>query len=347
MNKTEKVIVFVVMGTLVIASVLFKPKLPTRINPSITPVSIPKRMLFVGDIMMARGVAQLTEKYGLEYPFFNIRPLFYLFNWNIIYGNLEGPVRTEAKPVSLFSVRFDYSPEIPQLLAKLGFNLLNIANNHMADQGYSAIDSTRKYLEENHIFPLGDYSDCSLKYKYQKDNFIFLGANLVYKSKYCVQDLLQEIKELKTKDTNLYVIVTPHWGTEYTSSPDDFQKQTAHQLIEAGADLIIGHHPHVVQAIEEYQGKLIFYSLGNFVFDMYFFVVSRVIISTLCLNKVIFIYPACKFSSFLLHSMYLPFVCNYESAIAKISIFYVYCPVSQSVFCLNVTAFFTSNICDI
>ena len=270
MNKTEKVIVFVVMGTLVIASVLFKPKLPTRINPSITPVSIPKRMLFVGDIMMARGVAQLTEKYGLEYPFFNIRPLFYLFNWNIIYGNLEGPVRTEAKPVSLFSVRFDYSPEIPQLLAKLGFNLLNIANNHMADQGYSAIDSTRKYLEENHIFPLGDYSDCSLKYKYQKDNFIFLGANLVYKNKYCVQDLLQEIKELKTKDTNLYVIVTPHWGTEYTSSPDDFQKQTAHQLIEAGADLIIGHHPHVVQAIEEYQGKLIFYSLGNFVFDMYF-----------------------------------------------------------------------------
>ena len=270
MNKTEKVIVFVVMGTLVIASVLFKPKLPTRINPSITPVSIPKRMLFVGDIMMARGVAQLTEKYGLEYPFFNIRPLFYLFNWNIIYGNLEGPVRTEAKPVSLFSVRFDYSPEIPQLLAKLGFNLLNIANNHMADQGYSAIDSTRKYLEENHIFPLGDYSDCSLKYKYQKDNFIFLGANLVYKSKYCVQDLLQEIKELKTKDTNLYVIVTPHWGTEYTSSPDDFQKQTAHQLIEAGADLIIGHYPHVVQAIEEYQGKLIFYSLGNFVFDMYF-----------------------------------------------------------------------------
>jgi len=270
MNKTEKVIVFVVMGTLVIASVLFKPKLPTRINPSITPVSIPKRMLFVGDIMMARGVAQLTEKYGLEYPFFNIRPLFYLFNWNIIYGNLEGPVRTEAKPVSLFSVRFDYSPEIPQLLAKLGFNLLNIANNHMADQGYSAIDSTRKYLEENHIFPLCDYSDCSLKYKYQKDNFIFLGANLVYKSKYCVQDLLQEIKELKTKDTNLYVIVTPHWGTEYTSSPDDFQKQTAHQLIEAGADLIIGHHPHVVQAIEEYQGKLIFYSLGNFVFDMYF-----------------------------------------------------------------------------
>jgi len=270
MNKTEKVIVFVVMGTLVIASVLFKPKLPTRINPSITPVSIPKRMLFVGDIMMARGVAQLTEKYGLEYPFFNIRPLFYLFNWNIIYGNLEGPVRTEAKPVSLFSVRFDYSPEIPQLLAKLGFNLLNIANNHMADQGYSAIDSTRKYLEENHIFPLGDYSDCSLKYKYQKDNFIFLGANLVYKSKYCVQDLLQEIKELKTKDTNLYVIVTPHWGTEYTSSPDDFQKQTAHQLIEAGADLIIGHHPHVVQATEEYQGKLIFYSLGNFVFDMYF-----------------------------------------------------------------------------
>ena len=86
MNKNEKFIVFVITGTLVIASVLFffwskvilviKPELSTIVNPPITPTSISKRMLFVGDIMMARGVAQLTEKYGLEYPFFNIRPLF-------------------------------------------------------------------------------------------------------------------------------------------------------------------------------------------------------------------------------------------------------------------------------
>ncbi|MFA5392293.1 MAG: CapA family protein [Candidatus Paceibacterota bacterium] len=285
--RNKRFLVFTIIGTLIISSVLFvylyadqfsflskeiivKSKSSAIVNPSIIPILISKKMLFVGDIMMARGVAQLTNKYGLEYPFLNIKPLFYIFNWDIIYGNLEGPVRAEAKPVSLFSVRFDYSPEIPQLLAKLGFNLLSIANNHMADQEYSAIDSTRKYLEENHIFSLGDYSDCSLKYSYQKDNFIFLGANLIYKSKYCVQDLIQGIKELKTKDANLYVIVTPHWGTEYTPYPDDFQKQTAHQLIEAGADLIVGHHPHVVQGIEEYQNKLIFYSLGNFVFDMYF-----------------------------------------------------------------------------
>lgn len=278
-NKNKKFLTFLIIGTLVIVSVLFlflskknivRPELSTIDNSSNAPALISKKMLFVGDIMMARGVAQLTNKYGLEYPFLNITPLFYIFDWDIIYGNLEGPVRIDAKPVALTSVRFDYSPEIPQLLAKLGFNLLNIANNHMADQGYSAIDSTRKYLEENYIFPLGDYSDCSLKYKYQKDNLIFLGANLVYKSKYCVQDLIQNIKELKIQDANLYVIITPHWGTEYTPYPDDFQKQTAHQLIEAGADLIIGHHPHVVQGIEEYQEKLIFYSLGNFVFDMYF-----------------------------------------------------------------------------
>jgi len=279
MIKNKKYPVLLITGTLVIVSVLFlfwskkniiRPELSAIVDSPNTPALISKKMLFVGDIMMVRGVTQLTDKYGLEYPFLNIAPLFHIFNWDIIYGNLEGPVRTEAKPVSLFSIRFDYSPAIPQLLAKLGFNLLNIANNHMADQGYSAIDTTKKYLEENHIFPLGDYSDCSLKYDYQKDNFIFLGANLVYKSKYCVQDLIQGIKELKIQDANLYVIITPHWGTEYTSYPDDFQKQTAHQLIEAGADLIIGHHPHVVQGIEEYQGKLIFYSLGNFVFDMYF-----------------------------------------------------------------------------
>lgn len=279
MSKKKDFLTFLIIGTLVIVSVLFlflsktnivRPGLSAIVNSSNASALTSKKMLFVGDIMMARGVAQLTNKYGLEYPFLNIIPLFYIFNWDIIYGNLEGPVRIDAKPVVLTSVRFDYSPEIPQLLTKLGFNLLNIANNHMADQGYSAINSTRKYLEENYIYPLGDYTDCSLKYKYQKDNFIFLGANLVYKSKYCVQDLIQEIKELKIQDANLYIIITPHWGTEYISYPDDFQKQTAHQLIEAGADLIIGHHPHVVQGIEEYQGKLIFYSLGNFVFDMYF-----------------------------------------------------------------------------
>ncbi|MCJ7788674.1 MAG: CapA family protein, partial [Candidatus Atribacteria bacterium] len=71
------------------------------------------------------------------------------------------------------------------------------------------------------------------------------------------------------------LIISLHWGEEYQLTNSLAQQKLAHQIIEAGADLIIGHHPHVVQNIEKYQGKLIFYSLGNFIFDQYFFLETQ------------------------------------------------------------------------
>jgi len=117
---------------------------------------------------------------------------------------------------------------------------------------------------------LGDYQSCSQKYYYKEGNILFIGAHLVYGNSTCIKEILKNVKRIKRENPNIYIIVTPHWGTEYTPLPNKFQRNTAHAFIDAGVDAIIGHHPHVVQAVEEYKGKPIFYSLGNFVFDMYF-----------------------------------------------------------------------------
>ncbi|HOK97267.1 MAG TPA: AmmeMemoRadiSam system protein B [Candidatus Paceibacterota bacterium] len=225
-------------------------------------------ILFVGDIMMARGVAQLLDKYGLDYPYKKIKNIFR--GIDVVYGNLEGPIMANAAPVSSHSLSFAYPPEIGELLKNLGFTVLNIANNHIKDKGNQGLEETRKYLQENNIYSLGDYQSCDSKYYFQKDNLILIGANLTYGNYNCVEKILENVEKLKKENSNLYIIVTPHWGEEYTFFPTKFQENTSHRFIDKGVDAIIGHHPHVVQLVEEYKGKPIFYSLGNFVFDMYF-----------------------------------------------------------------------------
>ena len=224
-------------------------------------------LLIVGDIMMGRGVQKFTDQFGLSYPFENIKNIFK--GIDIILGNLEGPVTEEAPLIPLSSMSLVYSVEIVQELKKIGFNLLTLANNHTLDKGENVLEQTRNYLLNYGIQPLGDYRSCDEKYYYQYKNILLIGANLVYANQYCVSEIEKNIKAIKQKDPTIFIIVVPHWGIEYVHRPNIFQEETAHTLIDAGADLIIGHHPHVVQSIEKYKGKLIFYSLGNFVFDMY------------------------------------------------------------------------------
>jgi len=224
-------------------------------------------LLIVGDIMMGRGVQKFTDQFGLSYPFENIKNIFK--GIDIILGNLEGPVTEEAPLIPLSSMSLVYSVEIVQELKKIGFNLLTLANNHSLDKGEKVLEQTRNYLLNYGIQPLGDYRSCDEKYYYQYKNILLIGANLVYANQYCVSEIEKNIKAIKQKDPTIFIIVVPHWGIEYVHRPNIFQEETSHTLIDAGADLIIGHHPHVVQSIEKYKGKLIFYSLGNFVFDMY------------------------------------------------------------------------------
>jgi poly-gamma-glutamate synthesis protein (capsule biosynthesis protein) len=99
---------------------------------------------------------------------------------------------------------------------------------------------------------------------------IYLGFNETFPFSCSDQEITATVKDIRNSNTGVFIIVNIHWGDEYQKSSSSFQQNLAHKIIDAGADLIIGHHPHVVQDIGFYKGKLIFYSLGNFIFDQYF-----------------------------------------------------------------------------
>lgn len=224
--------------------------------------------LIVGDIMMGRGVQILTDRFGFNYPFKNIINIFK--GLDLIIGNFEGVLVENATFIPLNSTSFGYPLSVAQELKNIGFNLLTLSNNHSLDKGEKALIQTRDFFKSIGIEPLGDYHSCKKDFYYQYKNLLFIGANLVYQNKNCINEIISNVKEIKLINPETFIIFIPHWGTEYVHHPNSFQKKTAYLLVDNGVDLIIGHHPHVVQAIEKYKGKLIFYSLGNFVFDMYF-----------------------------------------------------------------------------
>ena len=117
--------------------------------------------------------------------------------------------------------------------------------------------------------PLSGSSD-NLNSAFLGDNITFLAFNQIFPFMVQEEEIIKIIKTIKSLNPDNILIVSMHWGEEYKLINSPAQQKLAHRLIEAGADLIIGHHPHVVQNIEKYQEKLIFYSLGNFIFDQYF-----------------------------------------------------------------------------
>ena len=146
------------------------------------------------------------------------------------------------------------------------------------------IEDTYNHLKNNGIIPIGAGADeteaCRPvfiekgKMKVALYNSVLVPLeNWVYLSDaYGVcqtspDELCEKIKQLRSVEKECYVVVILHWGAEYAASPLPEQRYAAHQLMDAGADAIIGHHPHVVQPIETYNGKTVFYSLGNFIFD--------------------------------------------------------------------------------
>jgi len=117
--------------------------------------------------------------------------------------------------------------------------------------------------------PLSGSSD-NLNSSFLRDNITFLAFNQIFPFMDKEEEIIKKIKMVKSSNPDNFLIVSMHWGEEYKLINSLTQQRLAHKIIEAGADLIIGHHPHVVQNIEKYQGKLIYYSLGNFIFDQYF-----------------------------------------------------------------------------
>lgn len=244
----------------------------------------PITLLFAGDIILSRGVAYQIKKYqDYRYPFLKISE--FLKSADLVFGNLEGPISNRGRNQgNIYSFRAN--PEAVKGLKFAGFDILSLANNHIWDWGKEALEDTISILKENGIEPIGvgrNYSEANraIIKEINKTKIAFLAYTNLYPkdleakekspgiSSFDIERVKNEIKQLKEKNTNI-VVISFHWGEEYKTRSDRTQQNIAYSLIEAGADLIIGHHPHIVQEIEQYKGKFIAYSLGNFVFDQNF-----------------------------------------------------------------------------
>lgn len=256
----------------------------TSINKKAEPVIPSVTLTFGGDIMLDRGVERSVEK-NFAGDFFelfkNVAPI--LQNDDISFANLEGPVSDLGRNVgSIYSFRMN--PVVLPVLKNAGIDIVSFANNHVGDYSKVAFDDTIQLLEKNNIAMAGagtNYSDAKNPTIIEKNDmrigylaFTDVGPNWLSAKEESSGILLasdpnfsQIISEAKINVDVL--VVSVHWGDEYKPH-NKRQAELAHLAIDAGADIIAGHHPHVAQDIEIYKDKLIIYSMGNFIFDQYF-----------------------------------------------------------------------------
>jgi len=227
-----------------------------------------KKILFVGDIMLDREVESLIKKNSNFYPYQKISE--FTKKYDLVFGNLEGPIVENPPNFSQDSLTFAFSKDVLEGLSFGNFKIVSLANNHTLNMGENGLAETRKFLEEGKIKFVGDPLKCSEDFLYQEGDIIFLAFNKTYAKSCADEEIIETIKSTSSKNSENFIIINMHWGNEYQLTSSLKQQKLAHKMIDAGADLIIGHHPHVVQEVEIYKNKLIFYSLGNFIFDQYF-----------------------------------------------------------------------------
>lgn len=236
---------------------------------------------FVGDIMFGRHVEAISDRHGQEYLFRNVKPI--LLESDYVTGNFEHPVVLgEDYEKANKYIHLKTTPESVETLKNLNFSVLTIANNHTMDYQEAGLRDTIMTFEKFGMDYVGagmNLEEAS-KISYQKINGIkvaSIGITDSYnKEATALIDragvlsaapdvVLPLIKKADSKAD--LVVVNIHWGQEYDNDPSPRQQELARAMVDAGADIIIGHHPHVLSKVEVYNNSIIFYSLGNFVFD--------------------------------------------------------------------------------
>jgi len=231
-------------------------------------INKPINILSFGDIMLDRYIRKFIDNNGATALFTNIPPI--LKNKDMVVANLEGSITNfNPKPLNPNNVSFTFDPKIVPELKKLGFTHFSLANNHSLDFGAEGVRQTKEFLDQENLKYFGDYKNkTSLSYIESIESF---KVGLIGYHELFDPDTTSVINEIKNiRDKTDFIIVYPHWGAEYQTKFSKSQQDKAHQFIEAGADAVLGAHPHVIQPIEIYKDKVIFYSLGNFVFDQTF-----------------------------------------------------------------------------
>ncbi|KOR86208.1 capsular biosynthesis protein [Bacillus sp. FJAT-22058] len=248
----------------------------------------PLTMTMVGDVMMGRYVEEVTEKHGHEYLFRYMKP--YFANSDYVSGNYEHTALKED--VSNYKeadtpIRLNSNTSGVEAVKDAGFSVVSLANNHMMDYEEQGLLDTIDEFKSSDMHYVGvgsntaeaknsiDYADvngvrvATLGFTdvYGKDAVSKNDkAGLLNSNPDLLFEMIGKARDAKQGNADL-VVVNMHWGQEYSTSTTDRQKDLAKAIIDAGADIIIGHHPHVLQSFDVYKDGIIFYSLGNFIFD--------------------------------------------------------------------------------
>lgn len=232
---------------------------PKRGEPTAT-------ILAFGDLMLDRGVREQIERHGPLHPFERLQRL--LMGEDIVVANAEGPF-TDEPSVSFSNpsvLRFTFATPMLPTLKNLGFTLLGQANNHALDFGARGLAASRRAIERAGMKTFGDPTNRNpgpVIVSIRGTRVAFIGYHQFTGTG--DGDVLSAITRAR-HDADV-VIVVAHWGVEYAKTTTPFQREHAHRFIDAGADLVLGAHPHVIEPIEIYKQRAIFYSLGNFIFD--------------------------------------------------------------------------------
>jgi len=224
------------------------------------------RLLFTGDILLSRNVKKEIFQKKVN-PWFNFVSDFK--QADLVIGTLEGAVGTKSSINDTARMIFDIPSKSIPLLKEAGFSVMTVENNHSNDLGPDKKDTTIFELKNAGIIPVSnDNSPWFIKVKNRTISVIAI--NLV-KDKFDLQDSVPSIEIQQklhlAKNLSDFVIVSVHWGNELIDWPSKSQRESAVWLIDNGADLIIGHHPHVIQNPEIIKDKPVFFSLGNHLFD--------------------------------------------------------------------------------
>lgn len=219
-------------------------------------------LMLGGDVMLGRTVmtTSLDEKNDPRYPFLKIGTEFY--DADLAFVNLEAPIIDKC-PKSYEGLKFCADPSMLAGLVYAGIDVVNLANNHILNYGEQGLGQTKAFLSQRKIDYTG-LGDLVVK-KVGGTSFGFLGFDKVTNPDDFTQ---QEINMIKNADKSVDILVASvHWGNEYQEQPTQKQTQWARQLVENGVDVVVGHHPHWVQTVANIDGKPVYYSLGNLVFD--------------------------------------------------------------------------------
>lgn len=240
-------------------------------------------LVFSGDILLSSYVLNNYDSNGIN-GILSEELQSEMQNADITMVNEEFPFSTRGTQAEDKQYTFRVNPSYVKILQEMGIDVVTVANNHALDYGTDALTDTFQTLDDAGISYVGagnDLERASQPYvtKIDGKTFGFLAASRVIPEvswnidnkqpgMLCTYDSAELCEAIrKTKESCDYVVVYVHWGIERENTPQDYQRQLGKAYIDAGADMVIGAHPHVLQGIEYYNGKPIVYSLGNYIFN--------------------------------------------------------------------------------